>query len=75
MDEVAIYIWLDGVLGTSACFGLLFTPGEGFERVGDPSVFPCASEGARLVDSERAVGTGGGNGEIDMEDTLAVWAW
>ena len=70
-----MYIWFEGVLGTDGCFGLFFAPGESLERVGDPSEFPCTSEAARLVGSERTVGNGGGKGEIDMEDMLAVCAW
>jgi hypothetical protein len=43
--------------------------------VGDLSGFPWASGTARLVASGRAVGKGGGKGEIDMDDMLAEWAW
>ena len=42
---------------------------------GDLSEPPCVSEAARLAGSERAVGNGGGKGEIDMDDTFAEWAW
>ena len=42
---------------------------------GDLSELPCVSVAARLVGSERVVGNGGGKGEIDMDDTLAAWAW
>jgi hypothetical protein len=63
------------VFGTDGCFGVFFAPGEDGVRVGDLSEFPCASATPRLVASERAVGKGGGKGDIDMDDMLAEWAW
>ena len=70
-----MYIWLDGVFGTSDCFGLFFALGEGVTRAGDLPEFPCASTTPRLVASTRVVGKGGGKGEIEMDDMLAEWAW
>ena len=66
---------MDGVLGTGDCLGLFFEPGEAVGGDGGLSELPCVSGVARLVGSERAVGNGGGKGEIDMDDTLAEWIW
>jgi hypothetical protein len=75
MEDVAMYIWLDGVFDTDGCFGLFFAPGGDIARVGDLSEFPWTSTAPRLVASARAVGKGGGKGEIDIDDMLAEWAW
>ena len=74
MEDVAICIWLEGVLGTEYCFGVLFDPGEPRPDCG-LSAAVRASEASLCNVSGRATGRGGGNGEMETADMLAEWAW
>lgn len=70
-----MYIWFGSVFGTAGCFELVLALGEDVARVSELSEFPCTSAVGRLLASERAVGKGGGKGEMEMDDMLAEWAW
>jgi hypothetical protein len=47
----------------------------GGEEFGGVLLGTCACEATRLTPSGTAAGRGGGNGEIDMPEMDAAWAW
>lgn len=71
IEDVAMWIALDGMLGTN-CFWP-FPVGEDCVRyrAGDS----CRSDVGLLFGSPRVAGSGGGNGEIEMEETEAECGW
>lgn len=75
MDADAMYIELDGMIGIDACW-----PGFAEPRilpvlvdVRDRRAFSSAI--GLVAASGLKVGKGGGNGDIDMDVTLAECAW
>ena len=70
-----MYIAFDGIFGTTGACGVrgLFV---GASDVTDAGLFGvCACDATLLTPSGSAVGRGGGNGDIDMQEVDAWWAW
>jgi hypothetical protein len=74
MEEVAMYIEFDGVAETGGADLGLFgdAPAPAKEEAGFIGVAWLLSF---LTASGFTVGGGGGKGDIEMDETLAEWAW
>jgi hypothetical protein len=75
MEDVAMYIAFEGMFGTTGGWGVrgLFA---GASDVTDDGFFGvCACDAILLTPSGSALGRGGGNGDIEMQEVDAWWAW
>ena len=68
-----MYIAFEGMFGTTGAWGIRGLPVA--SDVTDGALFGvCACDATLLTPSGRAVGRGGGNGEIEIQEVDAWWA-
>jgi hypothetical protein len=69
-----MYIWFEGILGTTCDFGVRGVAGEDSEFRDGVRLGVCICDAILLTPSGTAVRTGGNSGEIDMLLIDAEWA-
>ena len=70
-----MYIAFEGVFGTTCACGVRGDCFEDVEATVGVLGGTLTCDATRVTPSGRALGRGGGNGDIEMADTEAVWAW